>query len=90
MTAKLGPEAQVIVWSKPEGLVYLLYVIKSPQSSMILPADHVLCAVINARLPVPLLPLVCFWSYLFHAVMLPYQVGDIPLTWSAAVLLSSG
>ncbi|GKA18161.1 hypothetical protein Tco_0697998 [Tanacetum coccineum] len=90
MTAKLGPEAQVIVWSKPEGLVYLLYVIKSPQSSMILPADHVLRAVINARLPVPLLLLVCFWSYLFHAVMLPYQVGDVPLTWSAAVLLSSG
>ncbi|GJX61604.1 hypothetical protein Tco_0294504, partial [Tanacetum coccineum] len=50
MTAKLGPEAQVIVWSKPGGLVYLLYVIKSPQSSMILPADHVLRAVINARL----------------------------------------
>ncbi|GKC52860.1 hypothetical protein Tco_1075605, partial [Tanacetum coccineum] len=56
---------------------------------MILPADHVLRAVINARLPVPLLLLVCFWSYLFHAVMLPYQVGDVPLTWSAAVLLSS-
>ncbi|GJW00747.1 G-type lectin S-receptor-like serine/threonine-protein kinase [Tanacetum coccineum] len=90
MTAKLGPGAQVIVWSKPGGLVYLLYVIKSPQSSMILPADHVLRAVINARLPVPLLLLVCFWSYLFHAVMLPYQVGDVPLTWSAAVLLSSG
>ncbi|GJZ77144.1 putative heat shock protein 70 family protein [Tanacetum coccineum] len=47
---------------------------------MILPADHVLCVVINARLPVPLLLLVCFWSYLFHAVMLPYQVGDVPLT----------
>ncbi|GKA52584.1 hypothetical protein Tco_0745899 [Tanacetum coccineum] len=52
----------------------------SPQSSMILPTDHVLRAVINARLPVPLLLLVCFWSYLFHAVMLPYQVGDVPLT----------
>ncbi|GJW69458.1 probable galacturonosyltransferase 11 [Tanacetum coccineum] len=64
--------------------------VKSPQSSMILPADHVLRAVINARLPVPLLLLVCFWSYLFHVVMLPYQVGDVPLTWSAAVLLSSG
>ncbi|GJS30848.1 hypothetical protein Tco_0491468 [Tanacetum coccineum] len=47
---------------------------------MILPADHVLRAVISARLPVPLLLLVCFWSYLFHAVMLPYQVGDVPLT----------
>ncbi|GKD60588.1 hypothetical protein Tco_1298097, partial [Tanacetum coccineum] len=47
---------------------------------MILPADHVLRAVINARLPVPLLLLVCFWSYLFHVVMLPYQVGDVPLT----------
>ncbi|GKA62769.1 hypothetical protein Tco_0762288 [Tanacetum coccineum] len=42
MTAKLGLGAQVTVWSKPRGLVYLLYVIKSPQSSMILPADHVL------------------------------------------------
>ncbi|GJU63982.1 hypothetical protein Tco_1245817, partial [Tanacetum coccineum] len=47
---------------------------------MILPADHVLRAVINARLLVPLLLLVCLWSYLFHAVMLPYQFGDIPLT----------
>ncbi|GJT98318.1 hypothetical protein Tco_1093836 [Tanacetum coccineum] len=56
---------------------------------MILPADHVLRAVINARLSVPLLLLVCFWSYLFHVVMLPYQVGDVSLTWSAAVLLSS-
>ncbi|GJW00744.1 hypothetical protein Tco_1555995 [Tanacetum coccineum] len=63
---------------------------QSPQSSMILPEDHVLRAVINARLPVPFLLLVCFWSYLFHAVMLPYQVGDIPLMWSAAVLLFSG
>ncbi|GJR06358.1 ribonuclease H-like domain-containing protein, partial [Tanacetum coccineum] len=53
---------------------------KSPQSSMILLADYVLRAVINARLPVPLLLLVCFWSYLFHAVILPYQVGDVPLT----------
>ncbi|GKA40311.1 hypothetical protein Tco_0732904 [Tanacetum coccineum] len=52
---------------------------------MILPADHVLRAVISARLPVPLLLLVCFWSYLFHAVMLPYQVGDVPLTCVAAV-----
>ncbi|GJU39476.1 hypothetical protein Tco_1192433 [Tanacetum coccineum] len=51
-----------------------------PQSSMILPADHVLRAVINARLPDPLLLLVCFWSYLFHVVTLPYQVGDVPLT----------
>ncbi|GJR06861.1 hypothetical protein Tco_0529845 [Tanacetum coccineum] len=41
---------------------------------MILPADHVLRAVINARLPVPLLLLVCFWNYLLHAVMLPYQL----------------
>ncbi|GJX56706.1 hypothetical protein Tco_0286603 [Tanacetum coccineum] len=52
---------------------------------MILPADHVLRAVINARLPVPLLLLVCFWSYLFHVVMFPYQVGDVPLTCVAAV-----
>ncbi|GJQ94085.1 hypothetical protein Tco_0005224 [Tanacetum coccineum] len=52
---------------------------------MILPADHVLRAVINARLPVPLLLLVCFWSYLFHVVMLPYQVGDVPLTCIAAI-----
>ncbi|GKB64622.1 hypothetical protein Tco_0920808, partial [Tanacetum coccineum] len=80
MTAKLGPEAQVIVWSKPGGLVYLLYVIKSLQSSMILPADHVLRAVINARLSVPLLLLVCFWSYLFCVVILPYQVSDNLLT----------
>ncbi|GJY35636.1 hypothetical protein Tco_0421014 [Tanacetum coccineum] len=57
---------------------------------MILPADHVLRAVINARLPVPLLLLVCFWSYLFHAVMLPYQVGDVPLTCVAAVDCVSG
>ncbi|GJW68898.1 hypothetical protein Tco_0123322 [Tanacetum coccineum] len=57
---------------------------------MILPADHVLRAVINARLPVPLLLLVCFWSYLFHAVMLPYQVGDVPLTCIAAVDYVSG
>ncbi|GJY35099.1 hypothetical protein Tco_0420477 [Tanacetum coccineum] len=90
MTAKLGPEAQVIVWSKPGGLVYLLYVIKSPQSSMILPMDHVLRAVINARLPVPLLLLVCFLSYLFHAAMLPYQVGDVPLTCVAAIDYVSG
>ncbi|GJY65919.1 hypothetical protein Tco_0468157 [Tanacetum coccineum] len=52
---------------------------------MILPADHVLRAVINARLPVPLLLLICFWSYLFHAVMLPYQVGDVPLACVPAV-----
>ncbi|GJV34313.1 hypothetical protein Tco_1394713, partial [Tanacetum coccineum] len=90
MTAELGSEAQVIVWSKPGGLVYLLYVIKSPQSSMILHADHVLRAVINARLPVPLLLLVCFWCYLFHAVMLPYQVGDAPLTCVAVVDYVSG
>ncbi|GJX46607.1 hypothetical protein Tco_0271797 [Tanacetum coccineum] len=54
--------------------------IASPQSSMILHADHVLRAVINARLPVHLLLMVCFLSYPFHAVMLPYQVGDVPLT----------
>ncbi|GJX47371.1 hypothetical protein Tco_0272561 [Tanacetum coccineum] len=65
-------------------------IVESPQSSMILPADHVLRAVINARLPVPLLLLVCFWSYLFHAVMLPYQVGDVPLTCIAAVDYVSG
>ncbi|GJW64412.1 hypothetical protein Tco_0116296 [Tanacetum coccineum] len=57
---------------------------------MILPADHVLRAVINARLPVPLLLLVCFWSYLFHVVTLPYQVGDVPLTCIAAVDYVSG
>ncbi|GJR58355.1 hypothetical protein Tco_1500517 [Tanacetum coccineum] len=57
---------------------------------MILPADHVLRAVINARLPVPLLLLVCFWSYLFYAVMLLYRVGDIPLTCAAAVDCVSG
>ncbi|GKB26858.1 hypothetical protein Tco_0866259 [Tanacetum coccineum] len=57
---------------------------------MILLADHVLRAVINARLPVPLLLLVCFWSYLFHAVMLPYQVGDVPLTCVAVVDYVSG
>ncbi|GJR07449.1 hypothetical protein Tco_0790101 [Tanacetum coccineum] len=57
---------------------------------MILPADHVLRAVINAKLPVPLSLLVCFWSYLFHAVMLPYQVGDVPLTCIAAVDYVSG
>ncbi|GKD74876.1 hypothetical protein Tco_1333158 [Tanacetum coccineum] len=68
MTAKLDPGAQVIVWSKPGGLVYLLYVIKSPQSSMILHADHVLRAVINARLLVPLLLLL--FNY-FPDVLLP-------------------
>ncbi|GJY61052.1 hypothetical protein Tco_0461709 [Tanacetum coccineum] len=57
---------------------------------MILPADHVLRAVIDARLPVPLLLLVCFWSYLFHAVMLSHQVGDVPLTCVAAVDYASG
>ncbi|GKD61043.1 hypothetical protein Tco_1298552, partial [Tanacetum coccineum] len=57
---------------------------------MILPADHVLRAVINARLLVPLLLLVCFWSYLFHVVTLPYQVGDVPLTCIAAVDYVSG
>ncbi|GJV81149.1 40S ribosomal protein S3-1-like protein [Tanacetum coccineum] len=62
----------------------------SPQSSMILHVDHVLRAVINARLPVPLLQLICFSSYLFHAVMLPYQVGDVPLTCIAAVDYVSG
>ncbi|GKA13482.1 hypothetical protein Tco_0693128, partial [Tanacetum coccineum] len=40
------------MWPKPGGLVYLLYVIKSLQSSMILPADHVSRAVISARLQV--------------------------------------
>ncbi|GKG31856.1 hypothetical protein Tco_0426806, partial [Tanacetum coccineum] len=34
----------------PRGLVYLLYVIKSLQSSMILLEDHVSRAVISARL----------------------------------------
>ncbi|GJY81065.1 hypothetical protein Tco_0493816 [Tanacetum coccineum] len=57
---------------------------------MILPADHVLRALINARLSVPLLLLVCFWSYLFHAMTLPYQVGDIPLTCIAVVDYVSG
>ncbi|GJU94970.1 hypothetical protein Tco_1319726 [Tanacetum coccineum] len=57
---------------------------------MILHADHVLRAVINARISVPLLLLVCFWSYLFHVVMLPYQVGDVPLTCVAAVDYVSG
>ncbi|GJZ48899.1 hypothetical protein Tco_0603089, partial [Tanacetum coccineum] len=57
---------------------------------MILPVDHVLRAVINARLPVPLLLLVCFWSYVFHVVMLPYQVGDVLLTCNAAVDYVSG
>ncbi|GJZ96365.1 hypothetical protein Tco_0668699 [Tanacetum coccineum] len=38
------------MWPKPRGLEHLVYVIKSPQSSMILLADHVLRAVINARL----------------------------------------
>ncbi|GJW30280.1 hypothetical protein Tco_0047155 [Tanacetum coccineum] len=52
---------------------------------MILHADHVLRAVINARLLVSLLLLVCFWSYLFHVVTLPYQVGDVPLTCIATV-----
>ncbi|GJX66824.1 gypsy type transposase [Tanacetum coccineum] len=76
MTVELGPGAQVIVWSKPGGLVYLLYVIKSPQSSMILPADHVLRAVINARLPVPLLLLSLALEFLFHSMMIPYQLVD--------------
>ncbi|GJY39912.1 hypothetical protein Tco_0426276 [Tanacetum coccineum] len=50
LLAKLGFEARVIIHPRPGGLVYLLYVIKSSQSSMILPADHVLCAVVIARL----------------------------------------
>ncbi|GJT95347.1 hypothetical protein Tco_1090865 [Tanacetum coccineum] len=53
---RLGPKARVIMWPKPRGLVHLVYVIKSPQSSMILPADHVLRAVINARLSATLFP----------------------------------
>ncbi|GJU12595.1 RNA-directed DNA polymerase, eukaryota [Tanacetum coccineum] len=52
----LGPKARVIMWPKPRGLVHLVYVIKSPQSRMILPADHVLRAVINARLSATLFP----------------------------------
>ncbi|GKA28987.1 hypothetical protein Tco_0715232 [Tanacetum coccineum] len=47
---------------------------------MILPASHVLRAVINARLSVPLLMLIYFWSYPFYVVTLPYQVGDVQLT----------
>ncbi|GJV50105.1 hypothetical protein Tco_1440317 [Tanacetum coccineum] len=54
--ARLGPKARVIMWPKPRGLVHPVYVIKSPQSSMILPADHVLRAVINARLSATLFP----------------------------------
>ncbi|GKD31908.1 hypothetical protein Tco_1242686, partial [Tanacetum coccineum] len=38
------------MWPKPRGLVHPIYVIKSPKSSMILLADHVLRAMINARL----------------------------------------
>ncbi|GJT73058.1 hypothetical protein Tco_1032344 [Tanacetum coccineum] len=57
---------------------------------MILHADHVLHAVINARLLVPLLLLVYFRSYLFHVVMIPYQVGDVPLTCVAAIDYVSG
>ncbi|GJT91876.1 hypothetical protein Tco_1080721 [Tanacetum coccineum] len=38
------------MWPRPRGLVHSVYVTKSPPSSMILPADHVLRAVINARL----------------------------------------
>ncbi|GKD78418.1 hypothetical protein Tco_1341039, partial [Tanacetum coccineum] len=53
---RLGPKALVIMWPKPRGLVHPVYVIKSPQSSMILPADHVLRAVINARLSATLFP----------------------------------
>ncbi|GJR11623.1 hypothetical protein Tco_0794275 [Tanacetum coccineum] len=52
---------------------------------MILSADHVLRAMINARLLVPLSLLIYFWSYPFHAVTLPYRVGDVPLTCPAAV-----
>ncbi|GJV47495.1 hypothetical protein Tco_1437707, partial [Tanacetum coccineum] len=55
------------MWPKPRGLVHPVYVIKSPQSSMILPADHVLRAVINARLSATLfLPGVIY----FYAVPL--------------------
>ncbi|GKA02292.1 RNA-directed DNA polymerase, eukaryota, reverse transcriptase zinc-binding domain protein [Tanacetum coccineum] len=44
----------------------------------------------HSRLPDPLLLLVFFWSYIFHAVTLPYQVGDVPLTCIAAVDYVSG
>ncbi|GJZ44219.1 hypothetical protein Tco_0591474 [Tanacetum coccineum] len=64
------------MWPKPGGLVYLLYVIKSPQSSMILPADHVSRAVISARLqllngfpgdPLPLIKSdIGLWNFAFQ------------------------
>ncbi|GJX51244.1 hypothetical protein Tco_0278089 [Tanacetum coccineum] len=38
------------MWPKPRGLVHPLYVIKSPQSRVILPVGYFLRAVINARL----------------------------------------
>ncbi|GKD38879.1 hypothetical protein Tco_1259086 [Tanacetum coccineum] len=69
------------MWPKPGGLVYLLYVIKSSQSSMILPADHVSRAVISARLqllngfPGDPLPLI---NSTFHHCLLELQFALFP------------
>ncbi|GJR92890.1 hypothetical protein Tco_0265064 [Tanacetum coccineum] len=57
---RFSQEAQMIMWPKPRGLVYPLYVIKSPQSSMILPVGYFLRAVINARLLLLFPPCVLF------------------------------
>ncbi|GJX84713.1 hypothetical protein Tco_0335487 [Tanacetum coccineum] len=48
--AWLGLEAYMMIQPRPRSLVRLLYVIKSPQSSMILLMEHVPYAVIIARL----------------------------------------
>ncbi|GJV30860.1 hypothetical protein Tco_1391260 [Tanacetum coccineum] len=57
---RFSQEAQVIMWPKPRDLVYPLYVIKSPQSSMMLPVGYFLRAVINARLLLYFLLEFCF------------------------------
>ncbi|GJS27232.1 hypothetical protein Tco_0487852 [Tanacetum coccineum] len=69
---RLGPKARVIIWPKPRGLVYPVYVIKSLQSSMILHADHVLRAVINARLSATLFPPGVIYFYVVPLLGIPY------------------
>ncbi|GJW22122.1 putative ribonuclease H-like domain-containing protein [Tanacetum coccineum] len=72
---RLGPKARVIMWPKPRGLVHPIYVIKSPQSSMILPADHVLRAVINARLSATLFPPGVIYFYAVFPISVPLYTG---------------
>ncbi|GJW21035.1 hypothetical protein Tco_0031657 [Tanacetum coccineum] len=68
------------MWPKPRGLVHLVYVIKSPQSRMILPADHVLRAVINARLSATLFPPGVIYFYAVPLLGKWYTRGVIQVT----------